>query len=109
LLLVVLFLTPVGLASGGGDLADNQKIQPEKTDPYISPTDGLGSWIWEEKTVDNQNCQFWNTFEIPKSGKITKARLVMTADNEFTLYLDGRELGLGVEWRELYIFDLMQL
>ncbi len=30
----------------------------------------------------------------------------MTVDNEFTAYLDGRELGHGAEWRELYLFDL---
>ena len=33
----------------------------------------------------------------------------MTADNEFTLYFDGRELGRGAEWRELFDFDLTQL
>ena len=30
----------------------------------------------------------------------------MTVDNEFTLYLDGQELGQGAEWRELYVFNL---
>lgn len=78
-------------------------------DPYVSPTNGLGSWIWEEKTLDNQTCQFWKTFEIPQAAKVTRARLVMTADNEYTLYLDGRELGHGAEWRELFIFDLTRL
>ena len=34
------------------------------------------------------------------------ARLVITADNEFTLYLDGREIGRGAEWRELFVFDV---
>ncbi len=33
----------------------------------------------------------------------------MTADNEFTLYLDGRELGRGAEWRELFDFDVTPL
>jgi hypothetical protein len=96
--------------AGGDNLADHPEIQPEMEDTYVSLTDhGLGSWIWEEKTFDNQTCQLWNTFEIPKAASITKARLVMTADNEFTLYLDGRELGRGNEWRELYLFDLTQL
>ncbi|MBW8863784.1 MAG: hypothetical protein JF609_02470, partial [Verrucomicrobia bacterium] len=86
-----------------------QKAQMEMADPYVSPTNGLGSWIWDQKTRDNQVCQFWKTFEIPEGAKVTKARLVMTADNEFTLYLDGRELGRGVEWRELFVFDLTPL
>jgi len=89
-------------------VADSPKIQMEMAEPYVSPTNGLGSWIWEEKTLDNQTCQLWKTFEIPKNGRVTKARLVMTVDNEFTLYLDGRELGRGAEWRELFIFDLTQ-
>jgi len=33
----------------------------------------------------------------------------MTVDNEFILYLDGRELGRGAEWRELFDFDITPL
>ncbi|MGC9941571.1 MAG: ATP-binding protein [Verrucomicrobiota bacterium] len=33
----------------------------------------------------------------------------MTVDNEFTVFLDGRELGHGAEWRELFTFDLTPL
>ena len=104
-LLLCLFSTsPSPRAAEAG--VDNPKMQMEPAESYVSPTNGLGAWIWEEKTLDNQTCQLWNAFEIPKGGKVAKARLVMTGDNEFTLYLDGRELGRGVEWRELYVFDL---
>lgn len=92
-----------------GQVTNSRIIQVEAAAPYVSPTNGLGSWIWDEKTLDNQICQFWNAFEVPEGGKVTKARLVMTADNEFTLNLDGRELGRGVEWRELFVFDLKPL
>ena len=78
-------------------------------DPYESPTNGLGSWIWASRTYDGQTCQLWRTFEVPDSSAVTNARLVMTVDNEFTLYLDGRELGRGAEWRELFVFDITQL
>jgi len=107
---LVFLLAPVTLACAGDNLpAGDQKIQPEMGDPYVSPTNGLGSWIWEEKTQDNQTCQLWNTFEIPPGGKIANARLVITTDNEFTLSLDGREIGRGAEWRELFVFDLAAL
>jgi signal transduction histidine kinase len=33
----------------------------------------------------------------------------MTVDNEYTLFLDGRELGHGAEWRELFDYDLTPL
>jgi len=79
------------------------------SEAYLSPTNGLGSWIWASNTYDGQICLLWNQFEIPASSTVTNARLVMTVDNEFTLYMDGRELGRGAEWRELYQFDLTPL
>src|SRR5437879_1860656 len=30
-----------------------------------SPTNGLGDWIWAEKTLNLQTVQFWKSFEIP--------------------------------------------
>ena len=93
----------------GDKLADHPAIQPEMEDSYVSLADQLGPWIWAAATHDRQTCQLWHTFDIPPPGKVTKARLVMTVDNEFTLYLDGRELGRGNEWRELYNFDLTPL
>jgi signal transduction histidine kinase len=90
-------------------VTNSQINQMEMADPYDSPTNGLGSWIWEATTHDDQTCLLWNKFEIPRGARITKAHLVMTVDNEFTLYLDGRELGRGAEWRELFIFDLTPL
>jgi signal transduction histidine kinase len=73
------------------------------------PTNGLGSWIWTATTLDRQTCQFWRSFEIPSSSAAVHARLAMTADNEYTLLLDGRELGRGAEWRELFDYDVTPL
>jgi len=97
--------TPV-LAEIEGD--ENTQI-PDPPERYDNPTNRLGSWIWAHNTLDRQTCQLWRSFEIPASNTVTKARLLMTADNEFTLFLDGRELGRGVEWRELFDFDLTPL
>ena len=108
-LLLVLFFAPAMLGRAGDAPTVNPKTPPEMAVTYVSPTNGLGSWIWEEKTSDNQTCLLWHTFDIPLTNGVTKARLVMTVDNEFTLYLDGRELGHGAEWRELFVFDLTQL
>ena len=105
----VLFFT---LATAARAADPKMEVPPQAPDAYanyVSPTNSLGSWIWEEKTLDNQNCQLWHTVEIPETARVAKARLVMTVDNEFTLYLDGRELGQGAEWRELFVFDVTQL
>jgi signal transduction histidine kinase len=69
----------------------------------------LGSWIWADTTSDNQACQFWRAFEVPASSTVRTAHLRMTADDEFALYLDGRELGQVAEWRELFAFDITPL
>jgi hypothetical protein len=106
---LMLFFTSFMPVRAVEPVTDSQKSQMEMADPYDSPTNGLGSWIWEAVTHDDQTCLLWNQFEIPSGARITKARLVMTADNEFTIYLDGRELGRGAEWRELFIFDLTPL
>jgi len=106
---LVLFFVSTGPVCADGSMAADQRIASDPSDTYISPTNGLGSWIWAEKTFDRQTCHLWNSFEIPAGCIVTNARLVMTADNEFTLYLDGRELGRGAEWRELFVFDLTPL
>lgn len=99
-------IAPLGAAE---QVVDSPVISTDAIEPYLSPTNGLGSWIWTTNTFDGQMCQFWRTFEIPANAKIAAARLVMTADNEFILYLDGRKLGHGAEWHELFIFDLSQI
>lgn len=76
---------------------------------YDNPTNGLGSWIWNDTVTNNQICLLWRSFTIPVSENVSKARLCLTVDNEFTVFLDGRELGHGAEWRELFVFDLTPL
>lgn len=108
-LLFALSLTPSISVSAANEVGGNKQTLPDTRESYDNPTNGLGSWIWANKTFDRQTCQLWRSFDIPASSTVTRARLLMTVDNEFTLFLDGRELGRGVEWRELFDFDLTQL
>jgi signal transduction histidine kinase len=108
-LALVLFLSPGVVIRAEDNSAENKASSSSNSDPYLSPTSGVGSWIWADKTFDGQVCLLWRAFEIPAGAQISKARLVITADNAFTLYLDGRELGNGAEWRELFVFDLSRL
>jgi signal transduction histidine kinase len=93
---------------------------PEFTDHYnrsagpsigapINDVVSLGSWIWDAKTFDGQTCQFWRAFDIPAHSEGKRARLLVTADNEFVYFLDGHELGRGAEWRELFDYNLTPL
>jgi signal transduction histidine kinase len=77
--------------------------------PTLAEEWGVGSWIWTEQTFDKQTCQFWKAFEVPSTSSVVKARLRITADNEFRVLLDGRVLGRGSDWRWLSDFDLSSL
>ena len=60
---------------------------------------GLGSWIWTDKTFDHQACRLWRNFDIPKDAKVVEARMRITVDDGYQMYLDGRELAQGANWR----------
>ena len=108
-------LALVMLAGIAIDTPARAESSPTPNRPKIShPTvpdlvEFVGSWIWDKKTHDRQACQLWRAFDIPDNAKIIHARLLLTADNEFTVFLDGREIGHGAEWRELFDYNLAAL
>ncbi|MES2438959.1 MAG: ATP-binding protein [Verrucomicrobiota bacterium] len=77
--------------------------------PVLDAEYGVGSWIWSPRTHDRQECRFWRTFEIPSANKVKHARLRITADNFYSVYLDGQQIGQGADWRVLIEYDLTQL
>jgi signal transduction histidine kinase len=106
-----LLLSLLALASEAGfcRAVTNPDLVTGRTDSFDIRTNGLGSWIWTSKTFDRQTCQFWREFEIPRDAAVRSARIRMTADNEHTLFFDGREMGRGAEWRNLCQYDLTML
>jgi len=77
---------------------------PQKS--ILHPKSGVGSWIWDSTTLDRQECRFVRTFEIPRGKKVTSALLRITADNSYQVFLDGRQIGHGGDWRVLIEYDL---
>lgn len=97
----------LAIASARAGEGEGAKPTPAQVpEPYITLTNWMGPWIWASNTFDFQTCQLWRTFEVPATSPVAYARLVVTADDEFTVFLDGRELGRGVDWHELFLFDL---
>ena len=82
---------------------------PTPFNPVLNPTNGLGFWIWATNTYPRQTCRFWKSFEIPSSAVVVRALLRTTADNGYTLFLDGREVGRGSEWKLVTEYDLTWL
>lgn len=74
-----------------------------------------GSWVWfpegEPATgVPPGTCHFRNSLHLPADRPLKSARFVGTADNHFTLWVNGREAGQGDEsgegWRNPVDLDL---
>ena len=92
-------------------LGQDEKTPPGGNKPAASildPTNRVGSWIWDAKAYDRQTCRLWKSFVIPKS-TVTKAALRITGDNGYRLFLDGREIGRGSDWRTLSEYDITWL
>jgi hypothetical protein len=75
----------------------DQALAPE-TETLAAPV-RLGHWIWHRTVSDGQTCNFRKDFEVPASAKLKAARVRITADNRFRLYLDGVEIGTGNNWK----------
>lgn len=101
-------LVMIGIFSiRGGETSINRSAIDSTTGASI--LDGrfqLGSWIWAERVADKQTCRLWRAFEVPASNAIVRARLRLAADNGYRLFLDGRELGRGSDWKYLTDYDL---
>jgi signal transduction histidine kinase len=70
---------------------------------------GVGDWIWTTPVADRQTCRLWRAFDLPPNLPVGRAELRMTADNSYTVYLDGREIGRGGDAHSLAEYDLTLL
>ena len=84
--------------------SNNPTIYVAKVQPEV--TNGLGCWMWDKETLNKQTVRFWKSFEVPRTNRVTYAELRIAADNAYTVWLDGQELGSGSDWRTLSIYHL---
>lgn len=93
-------------ADGGsiGVASNYPAIYVAKPEPEL--TNGLGFWIWDSVTLNKQTVRLWHNFEVPKGNPVVRAELRIAADNAFKVWLDGKELGSGSDWRTLSIYHL---
>ena len=68
-----------------------------------------GYWIWHpmEKGIDKP-VFFRKLFILPEHKTVEKALIRTTADNYFTVYLNGAEIGNGSKWSKVYEFNIKQ-
>ena len=70
---------------------------------------GVGAWIWTTNAADKQTCRLWRAFTVPDDAPLARAILRITADNGYRIFLDGREIGRGGDWKYLTEYDLTSL
>ena len=78
---------------------DSVQTQPTKSDRY---------WIWSPDatlaSAPGENRYFRRSFEV--KGTVKEATLEITADNHFTVWINGKSIGSGDEWQHLERFDV---
>jgi hypothetical protein len=55
-------------------------------------------WIWSGKPAENQQLQFRKSFTVV--GKVLKAQVSASADDQMVLFLNGHEIGSSPQWKE---------
>ena len=95
----------MGLLSGDdwkGSWIGRKSDQPPQTVNWP-----WGDWIWHpSETGIRVPVFFRKKFQIPAGKKISSALARTTADNYFTLTLNGKLIGKGSKWTEVYNFDV---
>lgn len=75
-------------------------------DAAVAAVKGLGYWIWAKDVLNKQTIYLWKSFKVPKSNPVVHAQLSISADNAFTVWIDGCEIGGGSDWRTLSVYEM---
>ena len=69
----------------------------------------FGDWIWHPQiSGQNKSVYFIKKIALNSRKKIEQAKIKITADDGFTLYVNGIKIGVGSQWRDIFIYDVAQ-
>ncbi|MBN2512894.1 MAG: hypothetical protein JXB18_08160 [Sedimentisphaerales bacterium] len=69
-----------------------------------------GMWIWHpDAQPTTHTCWFRKVFDIPQGKAVAAAKINITADNAFVLYVNGKRVGEGTVWMNASSFDLSEV
>lgn len=78
--------------------------------PLAHAADGEAEWIWSPSQKRNEipvgECFFRKSFEVNNA---EAAEIHLTADNEFELFINGKEVAKGTDWRQLQMHDITEV
>ncbi len=90
----------------GGELSPKPAAVPGE-----QPEFGPAQWIWHKEGNPAVSAPpgvryFRRIVTLPPGSRVASARLVMTADNEFVCYINGRRVGAGDNFKQAYFMHV---
>jgi alpha-L-rhamnosidase len=83
-------------------------ITGEKPPSVESPLE-WGDWIWHpEARGEKQTVFLRRSFSLERVNTITDARCRMTADDQYVLYVNGRQIGEDGNWKLVREYDILE-
>ena len=103
----------VALRQGPGDLAGRARRRKQAA-PEAPARLGAAKWIWFKEgnpaaAAPAGKRYFRRVLTLDGGAEIESARMVMTADNEFELWVNGRRAGGGEDFTHTYVMDCTRL
>ncbi len=73
----------------------------------IDPAMKWGDWIWNAKASgDNTTVFIRKSFQIDAADPVKTAKIKMVADDNFTLFVNGRQVGGSSSWKTASVYQL---
>jgi len=67
----------------------------------------MGDWVWHPgQRGEKARALFRTVFEIDPGAEVARAKIRMTVDNAFTLYVNGKRIGHAEEWKSFADYDV---
>ena len=66
------------------------------------------AWIWTQPGAGPGTAYFRKTFNIRDETRPKQVTLCVTADDAFTAWFNGKQIGNGKEWSKIYFYDLTE-
>jgi hypothetical protein len=103
-----------GRSYGKGRVLRLSDEEPPKAAPEAKPRLGPAKWIWFKEgnpavAAPVGTRYFRRLVNLESGAGIESARMVMTADNEFGLWVNGRQAGTGDDFTHTYAMDCTRL
>ena len=76
-----------------------------KHNPFLNP-DWTAHWIWADGDPNDLDRWMRKTLSLPE--KPHEARIAVTADNAYSLYVNGRLVGSDGDWYSLETYDIVR-